>query len=216
MMRTRTALPAMLVLCLAACDGCETERGLRGAPDSGTNPDGGVLRDSGEPTEPEWELVNAPDNPFPCLNPVPAADWGGGFMRCDNGLIFRPAPATCPASMDDMPDECFSDADCDAGYCSCGEAEVFTNNYCSGRGDGQCRSDRDCPTGFHCGGGFSGSSDATFFYLRCQKPADQCVTDDDCIDDGEDAGISSGTGPACQTGAERRFCCLPAEGCEVF
>ena len=142
---------------------------------------------------------------------APADEWPAGFLRCDNGLVFRPVAATCPATMMEAPDECQRDADCDnAGYCYCGSEAVFISNTCFSTREGECQTDQDCPTGFHCAAGYAGESDATVLYLRCQKPLDECARDEDCP--GYEAN-TSGTGPACQAGVEHRRCCTYDNGC---
>jgi hypothetical protein len=164
-----------------------------------------------ESSEEPWELTNAPDNPFPCLHPVPADDWGQGFQQCDNGLVFRPVPVTCPATALPEPDDCLSDSDCEyGGYCDCGDDAMGVVNYCDGSRDGECNSDRDCAAGFHCGHGIAGSSDAAIWYMRCQKPLDECVVSEDCSGFEQN---TSGTGPACQARMDRRVCCTFQNGC---
>jgi hypothetical protein len=77
-------------------------------------------------------------------------------------------------------DTCFSDADCKAGPCECGDPEGV--HRCGG---GSCRIDADCkgsycsPSPGDCGPGWGRSG------WFCHTPNDECVDDSDCTKQGE-------------------------------
>lgn len=179
-------------LVAALCVGC-------GDDDAQTQPDAGG--DSGVPM-----ITNAPNNPFPCLNPV--ASESAGFYLCENGLNIRPQPVTCAPSEDPSLDGCTRDADCGAtGFCNCATPDGNSNNVCLTRQAPDCLSDQDCAAGFHCAYVIIGFSDWAIHHLRCQQPTDECATADDCLD-GLDAGGVPMSYLACQASDFSRFCDL--------
>lgn len=120
--------------------------------------------------------------PTPCPNPI-ETEPGSGTVRCDNGLVHRPTPGTCPAyvpNTDVIPasrfpngDECFTDAECSEralGYCKPAALTFFGNPNPSNICVYACTTDADCESGSIC------QCDATRGYCR---EAD-CVTDDSC------------------------------------
>lgn len=173
--------------------------------------------------------------PTPCENAEELAP-GGGFERCDNGLVHRPSVGVCPTYQQrsetfgpsEMPamDECFMDADCDEkplGYCVKGFTQyavgVFPNRCAYA-----CTVDADCDTGTLClcsaqGGTCTGAASCTSdadctgggvcaaFPGQCLQPVQfSCQTRDDECEVYEDCP----SGLSCQSfqGGSRR-CTLP-------
>ena len=88
------------------------------ATKAGTLPDAHVATDAGMPyaAGADAGLINAPNNPFPCIDPVPA---GGSFepevLRCANGLLVVARALRCQQNTPPISDACFEDSDCEAG-----------------------------------------------------------------------------------------------------
>jgi hypothetical protein len=214
MLSLRHVIPLATTLSLAsAC----TERHQRPAADPLNMPaqDGGSQNG-----QQEWVLINAPDNPFPCLNPRPShlqQLWHGlALYECDNGLLIRPREKACGPSSASGEDECQQDSDCSEGdACHCGGAPHDpAYNFCMGKGYNDCRSDQDCSPGFHCGTATWGIYEDAIYYLRCQSTLDQCAGSEDCYG-AEDAGDSYIDPTACQADDASRFCCSrSAGGCD--
>lgn len=151
-------------------------------------------------------ISNAPDNPFPCENPVPSQE--AGAFDCDNDLTIYPRPLPCRAAAQEL-DECRSNQDCGEGlHCACS-----TPNICYRPGEVfGCQSDLDCAPGFHCALAPLGWSDWVTYTRRCQQPTDECASAADCLPDGADL-TDQWLGISCQGDEAGRYCCERGVGC---
>jgi hypothetical protein len=76
-------------------------------------------------------------------------------------------------------DECTADTDCKSPFmCTCGQGGGFTN-YCTAAGN--CRVDSDCASGY-CSPTVDGCGTFTGYF--CHTAADECYSDDDCVNAG--------------------------------
>jgi len=225
-------LPLVALACGGSSRASEQRAAMGGA---GGGPAGGMsgalgAGAGGVPTAGAGGKPPQVENPFPCENPSPVADASSGFVRCDNGYVYREKVGICPViprtepepGFDPTLDECEYDADCSddpQGYCRSGfcahgcvsDAECNSSSICScdddrGLGDcvsAECKSDADCTPGLHCALVVSGRSDAAIWIYACQQAGDECAADADCP---PAPGSASGD---CELAESGRYCREP-------
>lgn len=114
-----------------------------------------------------------------CANPAPIAQAQGnpsGFVRCGDGVVHRPARATCaapvaPGDCKASGGACSKDADCGAKpYGACLHGSPFDKGCVCHYG---CAGDADCGSGMIC-------ACAGVFGTRATCVAAECGTSADC------------------------------------
>jgi hypothetical protein len=158
--------------------------------------------------------------PFPAAVCEGAAELGGGWLRCDNGLLHRPAASACASSVPraeavTIPPEyldagaylqCGQDSDCSAapyGYCEWLVGQTY-GTFCQYG----CTVDADCAAGQVC---LCGDPVGTCSNARCSTDA-ECGPGQLCADYIERPACG-GTAFACQTPSDE---CAAQSDCPQY